>query len=100
MQVNTLSTILLGLLLLQWMKRIHHNTQMVPHLMFVTSRDHLDPDIRDWSSWATDQGIVRHLSDPQNWSPDHIAPNYANSKLLTTYAVDYIREEALGQDGR
>ncbi|KAF2241167.1 NAD(P)-binding protein [Trematosphaeria pertusa] len=99
-QVNTLSTTLLGLLLLQLMRKRRPRASRKPHLVFVTSRDHIDPDIRDWARWATDDGILRHCSDRQNWPSHQIEPNYANSKLLLTYAVEEICKKAVEPDGR
>ncbi|CAN9404265.1 unnamed protein product [Alternaria alternata] len=98
-QVNTLSTTLLGLLLLQWMRTTHSGVARKPHLVFVTSRDHIDPDIVDWTQWATNEGILRHCSAPRNWPSHQIEPNYANSKLLLTYAVDEICKIAAGSEG-
>ncbi|KAF1934743.1 putative short chain dehydrogenase/ reductase [Clathrospora elynae] len=98
-QVNTLSTTLLGLLLLQWMRKTHSDVARKPHLVFVTSRDHIDPDIVDWAQWAADEGILRHCSAQKNWPSHQIEPNYANSKLLITYAVEEICNKAVGPDG-
>ncbi|KAF2462907.1 NAD(P)-binding protein [Lindgomyces ingoldianus] len=98
-QVNTLSTTLLGLLLLRWMKEHRPDASRKPHLVFVTSRDHIDPDIHDWPRWAADDGILRHCSDQKNWPSHQIEPNYAISKLLVTYAVEEICNMAMGADG-
>lgn len=100
--MNTLSTTLLGLLLLDCIKEKQQQQQQrssaaiatKPHLVFVTSRDHLDPDITRWIEWSAQGGILRHFSDEQNWPSDQLDPNYANSKLLLTYAVERIRERA------
>ncbi|PYI02921.1 putative short chain dehydrogenase/ reductase [Aspergillus sclerotiicarbonarius CBS 121057] len=96
-QVNTLSTTLLGLLLLQWMKQPGRDTK--PHLVFVTSRDHLDPDITTWADWSNQDGILRHFSDEKRWPVGQLDPNYANSKLLLTYAVEEICKRAAGPNG-
>ncbi|KAF3764374.1 putative short chain dehydrogenase/ reductase [Cryphonectria parasitica EP155] len=99
-QVNTLSTTLLGLLLLPWMKQTGLGREKIPHLVFVTSRDHLDPDITTWAEWPEAHGgILRHLSDAENWPSDYLQPNYAASKLMLTYAVEEISKRATGQDG-
>lgn len=100
-QVNTLSSTLLGLLLLQWLRQKDRGaTGTPPHLVFVTSRDHIDPDIHEWPQYAADEGILRHFSDARNWPSSAIEPNYAASKLLVTYAVEKICDLAKGTDGR
>ena len=77
-----------------------HKTPSPPHLIFVTSRDHLDPDISMWAEWArTGSGILQHLSGEENF-PSGIMPNYDISKLLLTYVVREICKQALGSDGR
>ena len=98
--MNTLSTALLGMLLLQLMRQKSNDAANKPHLVFVTSRDHTDPDISHWKEWAADEGILRHISDRQNWPSEDVEPNYANSKLLLTYAVEEICKQAVGSDGR
>ncbi|KAI9146980.1 putative GMC oxidoreductase [Paramyrothecium foliicola] len=100
-QVNTLSTTLLGLLLLPWLK--DQSSGRKPHLVVVTSKDHLDPDIQDWPEWASQEGILRHLSRKESWpvtNPAPNAPNYPSSKLMMMYAVEELAEGALGPDGR
>lgn len=99
--MNTLSTTLLGLLLLQWLRHTDRGaTGTLPHLVFVTSRDHIDSDIQEWPRYAADEGILRHFSDAGNWPSDAIEPNYATSKLLVTYAVEKICDLAKAPDGR
>ncbi|PWY83795.1 putative short chain dehydrogenase/ reductase [Aspergillus sclerotioniger CBS 115572] len=98
-QINTLSTTLLGLLLLEWMKHSRRDTTNTPHLVFVTSRDHLDPDITTWTEWSEQPGILRHFSDEDNWPVGQLDPNYAISKLLLTYAVEEICKLAVRRDG-
>jgi hypothetical protein len=98
--VNTLSTTLLGILLLRLMKQKPDGAARKPHLVFVTSRDHTDPDITHWKEWAADEGILRYISDKQNWPLEDVEPNYANSKLLLTYAVEEICKQAVGPSGR
>ncbi|KAI0505432.1 putative short chain dehydrogenase/ reductase [Xylaria bambusicola] len=89
-QVNTLSTTLLGLLLLRWMKHTAKGAKCPPHLVFVTSRDHLDPDITEWPRWHEQGGILEHFSDKGAWPSHMLEPNYAVSKLMLTYAVENI----------
>ncbi|KAI4865536.1 NAD(P)-binding protein [Hypoxylon rubiginosum] len=100
-QVNALSTILLALLLLPWMKEERARRQSPAHMVFTSSRDHLYPSIKHWPEWAESQGILHHLSDEKNW-PSFWAtsePNYANSKLLLMYGVREVVDQALGTDG-
>lgn len=99
-QVNTLSTTLLGMLLLDMMKSERDNRSSPPHIVFVTSRDHLYPDIRCWKS--ENEGLLHQFSDPRHWpAPWKLQdPNYANSKLLVTYAIEKICKLALGPDGQ
>jgi NAD(P)-dependent dehydrogenase (short-subunit alcohol dehydrogenase family) len=102
LQVNTLSTTLLGLLLLAWMKEERTHRKAPAHIVFVTSRDHLYPDITHWAEWAGQEGILRHFSSKENWPTGLWAttqPNYANSKLLVMYAIDKISKQALGPNG-
>ncbi|EAW21067.1 putative short chain dehydrogenase/reductase family oxidoreductase [Aspergillus fischeri NRRL 181] len=102
-QVNTLSTALLGLLLLEWMgQQPNHKSKSVPpHIVFVTSRDHLDPDITPWEEYsARPGGLLRFFSEEQNWPRGALDPNYAVSKLALTYAVEKLCERAAEADGR
>ncbi|KAF4632902.1 hypothetical protein G7Y89_g5222 [Cudoniella acicularis] len=99
-QVNTLSTTLLGLLLLSWMKNKQKSRKSPAHLVFVTSRDHLDPDISKWAEWATRDGLLQHFSMKENWPAGEMNPNYANSKLLVMYAVNELCRLAMGPDGK
>ncbi|KAI6089745.1 NAD(P)-binding protein [Hypoxylon rubiginosum] len=99
-QVNALSTILLGLLLSEWMKLERGNRETPAHLVFVSSRDHLYPDVSHWAEWSKQGGILHHLSSQQNWPPwwATTEPNYDNSKLLLMYAIDEILKRVLGPD--
>ncbi|KAI0426469.1 putative short chain dehydrogenase/ reductase [Xylaria sp. FL1042] len=98
-QVNTLSTTLLGLLLLRWMKRTRKGAKASPHLVFVTSRDHLDPDITEWPRWHVQGGVLKHFSEKGAWPSHMLEPNYAVSKLMLTYAVGNICNMAAHPDG-
>ncbi|KAI9713352.1 MAG: hypothetical protein M1828_001445 [Chrysothrix sp. TS-e1954] len=99
LQINTLSTVLLGLLLLPWMRQARGIGKPPPHLVFVASRDHLDPDITMWSEYSTKGGILRHFSDRENWSTEQSDPNYANSKLMLMYAIRNMSKQAVTPDG-
>lgn len=99
LQVNTLSTTLLGLLLVEWMKAEQPYRKTPAHLLFVTSRDHLYADIRNWGKLAeSDEGILGHFSDrkyfPAWWQST--TPNYDVSKLLVMFAIQKIARLALG----
>ena len=101
-QVNALSTALLGDLFLRWMQESSVGPKNPSHLVFLTSRDHLYADVSKWSDWAASEGILRHLNDPSHW-PDWLTnekPNYANSKLIAMYAIDEFCRQALGSDGK
>jgi hypothetical protein len=98
--VNALSTVLIALLLLAWMKDGRTYRQNPAHIIFGSSRDHLYPDINLWAKWADQGGILHHLNQKQNWPPHWktTEPNYANSKLLLMYGVVEICKQALGPD--
>ncbi|KAI0900940.1 NAD(P)-binding protein [Annulohypoxylon nitens] len=97
-QVNTLSTILLALLLLPWMKAERANRSAPAHLAVTGSGRHLDPNIQEWQKWASETGLLEHFSKPENWPG---ASNmYATTKLMAQYAVNELVKMALGPDGR
>ncbi|KAI1353243.1 hypothetical protein F5Y01DRAFT_277334 [Xylaria sp. FL0043] len=100
-QVNTISTTLVGLLLSEWMRSGRDQRSSPAHLIFVTSRDHLYPDIRQFARWAeTKEGILRQVSSKENWlGVLETEPNYANSKLLVMYTIEEISKRALGPGG-
>lgn len=101
-QVNALSTTLLGMLLLDVMKSERANRASPAHIVFATSRDHLYADIRPWKKWAENEGILHYLSDEKYWPASwkvYEEPNYANSKLLVMYGIEEICKRALGPDG-
>ncbi|KAI2632041.1 NAD(P)-binding protein, partial [Hypoxylon sp. NC1633] len=97
-QVNALSTALLGLLLLPWLKAERVHRESPAHLAVVSSNKHLDPDIQQWKEQATESGILGHFNKPENWpGPEGM---YATTKLLVQYAVEELVKMALGPDGR
>lgn len=100
-QVNALSTTLLGILLLDWMKEMRSHRKSLAHLIFVTSRDHLYPDITHWADWAANGGILHHLNREDTWPSiwKTTEPNYANSKLLVMYAIEELCARALDSTG-
>jgi NAD(P)-dependent dehydrogenase (short-subunit alcohol dehydrogenase family) len=89
-QVNVLSTALLGLLLLPWMKEAGHGKA---HLGFVTSGLHRSVAIDQWPQ----SDVLSHFSRAENWPKSGM---YATSKLLEQYVVREIAKLALGNDGR
>ncbi|KAI1329793.1 hypothetical protein F5Y16DRAFT_365313 [Xylariaceae sp. FL0255] len=101
-QVNTISTTLLGLLLLDWMRQGRGRRSSPAHLDFVTSRDHLYPDIGALAKLSKKEGgILRQISSEENW-PGYAEtdPNYANSKLFVMYTVAEISKLARGPGGQ
>lgn len=97
-QVNTLSTILLALLLLPWMKAERANRSAPAHLAVTGSGRHLDPNIQEWQKWASETGLLEHFSKPENWPG---ASNmYAATKLMAQFSVNELVKMALGPDGR
>ncbi|KAH7355449.1 hypothetical protein BKA65DRAFT_498436 [Rhexocercosporidium sp. MPI-PUGE-AT-0058] len=91
-QVNTLSTILLGLLLLPWLREIKKPGQ-THHLGFVGSSSHYRPDISKFPQ----QGVLEARNDPKNFvSGVH---NYGISKLLFHYGALELAKLAVDEDG-
>jgi hypothetical protein len=82
------------------MKQTRSYARKTPHMVFVTSRKHLLPDITNWADYAAQGGILKHFSDEKNWNTGEVDPNYSESKLMLTYAVEYICQRALGPDGK
>ncbi|KAI8965029.1 NAD(P)-binding protein [Daldinia sp. FL1419] len=96
-QTNALSTALLGLLLLQWMKTERPNRSAPAHLAATGSGQHVVPNINDWTKWASETGILQHFNKPENWPGANSM--YAATKLLAQYAVNELARIALGPDG-
>lgn len=101
LQVNALSTALLGLLLNDWLKEERPNREKAARMVFVTSRDHLYPSIKQWPEWAAKGGLLNHFNDEKNWPNIYVdrQPNYGKSKLLVHYAIEEITKKAIGKDG-
>ena len=89
-QVNVLSTALLGLLLLPWMKQVGDGKA---HLAFVTSGTHRNVDIDKWPQ----ENVLSYLSKEENVPK---AGAYATSKLLEQYVVNEIAKLPVGPDGK
>ena len=89
-QVNVLSTALLGLLLLPWIKEAGGGRA---HLGFVTSGTHRDVAIDEWPR----EDVLGYLSKKENWPKGGM---YGSSKLLEQYVVNEIAKLAVGSGGQ
>jgi NAD(P)-dependent dehydrogenase (short-subunit alcohol dehydrogenase family) len=87
-QVTVLSTALLALLLLPWMKVAGKGKA---HLGFVTSGRHRTVSIDAWPK----DNVLRWLSAKENWP----ASMYATAKLLEQYVANEVAKLAIGIDG-
>ncbi|KUJ18121.1 NAD(P)-binding protein [Mollisia scopiformis] len=93
-EINTLSTALLALLLLPWMKEVGKGKA---HLGVVTSGLHRgELDITPPNFPQTN--ILTHYNTPQNY-PKGTSGIYPINKLLTQYCIREISKLALGPDG-
>ncbi|CAH0045964.1 unnamed protein product [Clonostachys solani] len=101
LQVNTLSTSLLALLFVDWMKEERSVRQDPAHIVIVTSRDHLYTTNEQWEKYSKEGGILQHFSDKKNWPAWYptARPHYAESKLLLTYVIEGLADLARGEDG-
>jgi NAD(P)-dependent dehydrogenase (short-subunit alcohol dehydrogenase family) len=88
-QVAALSTALLALLLLPWIKVAGKGKA---HLGFVTSGKHRSVAIESWPKGS----VLQWLSKHENWPGDM----YATSKLLEQYVANEIAKLAVGSDSR
>lgn len=95
LQVNTLSTTLLALLMLQWMRDVKKPGQ-IQHLTFTSSGSHLDPDVE--ASYFPKQDILNHSNQETNFVSSR--RQYGISKLLLMYASREIANLALDDAGR
>lgn len=93
LQVNVLSTALLAILLLPWMKTAGRGQS---HLVFVTSGLHTTINVEEPFP-QTD--ILEYFNKPENFR-DGGSGMYGISKLLETYVVNEIVKLAKGPDGR
>ena len=101
-QIGTIGTTLIGLLLLGWMRGARHDRPSPAHLIFLSSREHLYPGHGQLTRWSQQKdGILREVCNRDNW-PGWFwdaEPNYANSKLLVMYSIEKISRLARGPDG-
>ena len=101
-QINTIGNVLIGLLLLGWMREGAAQRKSPAHMTFLSSREHLYPDINELDKWAQkEDGILRQVSSKENWPGGFwdAEPNYAISKLLLVYAIEEMVKLARGPDG-
>ncbi|KAF1962885.1 NAD(P)-binding protein [Byssothecium circinans] len=101
-QINTIGTTLVGLLLLGWMRGARGLRSSPAHLTFLSSREHLYPDLDQLVKWSQQKdGILRQVCSKDNWPGGFwdAEPNYAISKLLVMYTIEEISRLALGPDG-
>ena len=91
-QVNVLSTALLGLLLLPWVEEVGKGRA---HLGFVTSGRHRGVDI---GAHFPQENVLEHFSKKSNFPKG--TEMYAVSKLLEQYAVNEIIKMSVSTDGR
>jgi hypothetical protein len=71
------------------------------HLTFLSSREHLYPDLDQLVKWSQQKGgLLRQVCSQANWPSGFwdAEPNYANSKLLTMYTIEEIGKLAIGPD--
>lgn len=115
-QVNTLSTTLLALLLLPWLKQQKDRRRNSgssgqqggaggrggpAHLVFVGSGSQLDADIKPWPSYIEqDGGVIAHYARKENYPTGALNTSmYAASKLMLHYAVEEVSKLALDGNG-
>ncbi|KAI0896446.1 NAD(P)-binding protein [Annulohypoxylon nitens] len=98
LQVNAISTTLLGLLLLSSMRKERENRDSAAHLAFVNSGQAANADIQNWPSWAGEGGVFAHLSKEENWIGNGEA--YNNSKLISLYGIMELSKLSIRPDGR
>ncbi|KAH7406999.1 hypothetical protein DE146DRAFT_734387 [Phaeosphaeria sp. MPI-PUGE-AT-0046c] len=101
-QINTIGTTLLSMLLLGWMREVQSHRKSPAHMIFVSSRDHLYNDIGPLVKWSQEKnGVLRQVSSKDNWDGAFFEtqPNYNVSKLLLMYMIEGISDLARGPDG-
>jgi len=92
-QVNVLSTTILGLLMIPWLREIKQPGR-VQHLGFVGSSSHYFPDILTFPK----QGVLQHFNQQEHWASG--LHNYAISKLLFHYGALQLAKLAVDDDGK
>ena len=101
LQVNTLSTTLLALLMLPWLKQLATQRQSPAHMTFVSSGQHTEPPLQDWLKWVDkSHGVLAYYNKEENWPTYTIGAMYGISKLLMEYAIKELCKMSLGPDGQ
>jgi NAD(P)-dependent dehydrogenase (short-subunit alcohol dehydrogenase family) len=95
LQVNTLATALLALLLLPWMRSVKQPGK-VQHLGIVGSGNHTKVDIM--APEFPKRDVLKYFNDQKNYKGG--PPTYALSKLLVHYAALEVSKLAMQPDGR
>ena len=96
MQVNVLSTALLALLLLPWLKSAGRGKA---HLGIVGSGLHRGVDISAGNGWPQED-VVKYWNEKENWQKKGGQGMYGVSKLLVQYCMGEIAKLAKGEDGK
>jgi NAD(P)-dependent dehydrogenase (short-subunit alcohol dehydrogenase family) len=96
LQVNVLSTALLALLLLPWMKTAGKGKA---HLAFTGSGMHRGVDVGPKSGWPQ-HDVLKYWNTKENFKKAGGTTMYSNSKLLLMYTMREIAKLAMGSDGR
>jgi len=94
LQVNVLSTVLLALLLLPWMKTAKPKTGKLQHLDWVGSGLHTVIDIKQPQFPKTD--VFKYFNQPEHFEG---ATTYALSKLFVMYGAAEIAKLTTNSDG-
>ncbi|CAI6090749.1 unnamed protein product [Clonostachys chloroleuca] len=101
-QINTIGSTLIGLLLLGWMREGRDDRESPSRMIFLSSREHLYPNMDELTKWSQhEHGILRQVCCQENWPGSfwEAEPNYAVSKLLLMYTIEEITRMARGPDG-
>ncbi|KAJ0125107.1 short-chain dehydrogenase reductase family protein [Diaporthe amygdali] len=99
-QVNTLSTTLLALLLIPWMKQQRGQRSAPAHAVFVSSGLHMSVDIKTWAKYTKEEGgVLAHYSKEENFEAGLTSPMYNYSKLMLMYALEEVTKMASDKNG-
>lgn len=101
-QVNTVSTTLLALLLLPWLKQYRSQRSAPAHLVLVGSGTHLSVDIKPWPSYIKqDGGVIAYYAKKENFPAGQLSTKmYGTSKLLVQYAIEEMSKLTLDSNGK
>lgn len=99
-QINTLSTSLLAMLLVPWMREQRGRRSTPSRMVFVSSGLHMSVDIKPWSTYVESEGgVLAHFSKEENFEGGLTGPMYNYSKLLLMYALEEVSKMALNEHG-